>query len=96
VDGYDIRNLMTGVADAKTPYDAFYFGNQAVRSGDWKYRVGRRYGNWSFPRGQPKPKENPKETQLFNLAEDIGESKNVTDQHPEALTRLKKLFDENR
>jgi len=96
VDGYDIRNLITGGADEKTPYDAFHFGNQAVRSGNWKYREGRRYGNWSFPRGQPKPKKNPKETQLFNLAEDIGESRSVIDQHPEVQARLKKLFDDNR
>jgi len=95
-DGHAILNLMTGDADAKTPYDAFYFGNQAVRTGNWKYREGRRYGNWSIPRGQPKPKENPNEKQLFNLAEDIGESSNVVDQHPEVLARLKKLFDENR
>jgi len=96
VDGYDIRNLITGGVDEKTPYDAFHFGNQAVRIGDWKYREGRRYGNWSIPRGQPKPKENPRETQLFNLAEDIGESKNVIDQHPEVQARLKRLFDETR
>jgi len=95
LDGHNVLSLITGAADAKTPYKAFYFGNQAVRSGDWKYREGRRYGNWSIPRGQPKPKENPKEKQLFNLADDIGESKNVIDQHPEVRERLLKLLVEN-
>ncbi len=94
VVGCDILKLMTGAADAKTPYEAFYFGNQAVRSGDWKYREGHRYGNWTFPRGQPKPKENPKEKQLFNLAKDIGESNNVIDRHPEVRERLQKLHAE--
>jgi arylsulfatase A len=89
-DGHAILNLMTGGAKATTPYDAFYYGGRAVRSGDWKYREGRRYGNWAFPRGQM-PKENPKEKQLFNLAEDIGESKNVIDQNPKVTARLKKL-----
>ncbi len=95
-DGHAILDLLTGAPDAKTPYDAFHFANQAVRSGDWKYREGWRYGNWSIPRGQPKPKENPREKQLFNLADDIGESTNVIDQYPEVLERLKKLLDDNR
>jgi hypothetical protein len=47
-DGHDIRTLMMGAPTAKTPYEAFYFnGNTGVRSGNWKYRKGRRYGNWS-------------------------------------------------
>jgi arylsulfatase A-like enzyme len=96
LDGHNVLSLITGGADAKTPYKAFYFGNQGVRSGDWKYREGRRYGNWSTPRGQPKPKPNPNEKQLFNLAEDIGEKNNLSDKNPEVRERLKNLLDENR
>jgi len=92
-DGYDIQNLMTGGPEEKTPYERFYFGgNSAVRSGNWKYRNGWRYGKWSIPRGMPKPKDNIKEEQLFNLAEDIGESNNVVDQYPEVTKRLKSLI----
>ena len=40
-DGHDIQNLMMGGPEEKTPYDMFYFsGNQAVRTGKWKYRHG--------------------------------------------------------
>jgi arylsulfatase A len=94
-DGHIILHLMTCVAGAKTPYDAFYYGRRAVRSGDWKYREGHRYTGWSIPMGQPKPKENPREKQLFNLAKDISESKNVIDQYPEIKERLRKLYLEN-
>lgn len=96
LDGHDILNLMTGGSDIKTPYDTFYYGTQAVRSGDWKYREGSRYGHWAITRGQAKPKENPKEKQLYHLAKDIGESNNVIEQYPEVAARLKKLLLENR
>jgi len=91
-DGHDIQNLMMGGADQKSPYDAFYFGGSAVRVGKWKYREGRRHGKWSIPPGTPRPQDNPQEEQLFNLAEDVGESNNVIDQYPEVAQRLKALL----
>jgi len=91
-DGHDIENLMTGGPEEKTPYERFYFsGNQAVRTGQWKYRNGRRYGHWSGVRA----KENPMEMQLFNLGEDIGESNNVIDAHPELAERLTALLSQS-
>jgi len=88
-DGHNIQNLMTGGPEEKTPYDRFYFNaNQAIRAGQWKYRHGPRYGHWSGVRA----KENPKEEQLFNLAEDIGESNNVIAQNSELAQRLKALL----
>ena len=88
-DGHDIQRLMHGGSEAKTPYDRFYYtGNQAVRTGDWKYRHGRRYGHWSGI----KAKENPMEKQLFNLAENPSESNNLLDKHPELAERLTALL----
>lgn len=89
LDGYNMLSLMTG--DAKTAYSEFYYRNSAVRSGDWKYYSGRRYGNWCFPSGQM-PKENPKEQYLFNLQNDVGETTNVIDQYPEVTARLQKML----
>ncbi|MHC4248472.1 MAG: sulfatase-like hydrolase/transferase [Planctomycetota bacterium] len=89
LDGHDIQNLMMGGPQGRTPYDAFYYkGDEAVRSGNWKYRVGRRYGMWSGVRA----KENPKETQLFNLTDDPGEANNVIEQRPDVAERMKKMF----
>ena len=91
-DGHDIQNLMTGGPKAKSPYAAFcYSGSSGVRVGAWKYRYGPRYGMWSGIR----PKENPREKQLFNLADDIGEQNNRIEQHPEVTQRLVKALEDH-
>ncbi len=91
-DGHNIQNLMMGGPQEETPYGMFYYsGNQAVRTGEWKYRNGRRYGHWSGVRA----KENPKEKQLFNFGEDIGESNNVIEEHPELAKRLTTLLSQS-
>ena len=63
----------------------YYFPSQqpkhhswAIREGDWKLM---QYKAW------PSPK-------LFNLADDIGESRDLAEQHPDRVQRLKKLWDE--
>ena len=89
LDGHDIQHLMVGGPQEKTPYDRFHYsGDQAVRSGNWKYREGRRYGHWSGV----KAKENPHEIQLFNLADDPAEANNVIKRYPEVAERMKKMF----
>ena len=94
-DGHNIENLIIGGAEEKTPYETFYYSNNSgVRSGPWKYRAGRKYGNWAFPRGEM-PKDNPQEKQLFHLIKDIGETRNVIDQHPEIAERLVALIDQS-
>ena len=91
-DGHNIQNLMLGGPEEKTPYERFYFSNnQAVRTGNWKYREGSRYGTWSGV----KTTENPKEEQLFNLADDPGEAKNLIEQYPEVVERLKPLLSQS-
>lgn len=92
LDGHNMLSLMTG--EAKTGYREFYYNISAVRSGDWKYYHGRRYGNWCFPKGQG-PKDNPKEQYLFNLKNDVGETTNIISQYPEVAARLKKMLHEN-
>lgn len=91
-DGHNIQNLMMGGPEEKTPYDLFYFsGNQAVRTGKWKYREGRRYGHWSSVQA----KENPKEKQLFDLADDPGEANNLIEKYPELAQRLTALLSQS-
>jgi len=89
-DGHNIEKLMTGGPEEKTPYGQFYLGGGAVRSGNWKYRQGPLYARWLAPGSTPK--ENPGVTQLFNLAEDVGESNNVIDQYPEMTKQLRDLL----
>lgn len=71
----------------RTPHNAFYYYYmdqlQAVRSGAWKLylplsrvRRGSQIANQTVP------------ARLYNLADDLGESRNLADEHPEIVTRL--------
>lgn len=99
VDGHDIRPLLFGEADGKSPYDVFYYywnnGLDAVRSGPWKLHFPHTYSSLTGTPGkdgQPGGYTQAKtELALFNLADDIGERHNVADKHPDVVERLQKL-----
>jgi arylsulfatase A-like enzyme len=80
LDGVDLLPYLTGENDAR-PHETLYwrFGNQwAIRHGDWKLVVAGR----SDPAGE-----------LFNLADDKSESKNLAADMPEKVAELKTLYD---
>jgi arylsulfatase A-like enzyme len=95
IDGKDIRPLLMGRSDAKSPHEAFYYYQmdqlQAVRSGKWKLHLPLKpkKRNW----GKPEP-EGP--LLLFDLDADIGEKTNVADQHPDVVERLTALAEQAR
>jgi len=94
IDGRDIWPLMSGRAGAKSPHSAFFYysaqGNiEAVRQGDWKYRMGT--GRPRRKKGDTKPPPQPK-AELYNLAEDIGEQTNLIEKHPDIAQRLAALM----
>lgn len=76
IDGKDIWPTLIG--KAQTPHEAFFYhrGNSlaAVRVGDWKL-------HWNDKR---------RPTQLYNLADDIAETKNVIESQPGIAERLDK------
>ena len=93
IDGGNIWPLLSGQTGAKSPHsDVFYFylglKLEAIRSGPWKLR---------FAQANPNAKKGKKALQgdgtlsLFNLEQDIGETKNVAAEHPEEVARLQKL-----
>ncbi|MCW5559789.1 MAG: sulfatase, partial [Verrucomicrobiae bacterium] len=101
IDGLDIWPLFTGELGAKNPHEAYYFYYgvnelQAVRSGDWKLHLphtartmlGQAPGRDGVP-GKYRPL--PVELELYNLREDIGETRNVAALHPEVAERLQAL-----
>ncbi|MBT6768035.1 MAG: sulfatase [Opitutales bacterium] len=96
VDGHDIASLLFGDADAKTPYESFYYYHQeqlqAVRSGPWKLFLpvesARRHPHFNEDRKA--------EYLLFNLVEDIASEKDVALEHPNVVARLKRIADEAR
>jgi arylsulfatase A-like enzyme len=80
LDGVDLLPYITA-EDEGRPHETLYwrFGNQwAVRHGDWKLV--------SAGRGDPNG-------ELYNLADDISESKNLADDMPEKVRELKSLWD---
>lgn len=64
-----------------------------VRSGDWKLITGLGSGGFSKPRSMTPGAEDPP-GQLFNLAKDRAESRNLYQQHPEIVSRLTQLMDQ--
>jgi arylsulfatase A-like enzyme len=80
LDGVNLLPYLTGENDER-PHETLYwrFGNQwAIRHGDWKLVVAGR----SDPAGE-----------LYNLAEDKSESKNLAADMPEKVRELKTLYD---
>lgn len=94
IDGKDIWQLMTE-AGAKTPHQAYYYyrgsygefqeGNDISAT-----LTGVRFGQWKLHLAR-----NGK-WGLYNLATDVGESKDCSKQHPEIREQLEKLLDQAR
>jgi arylsulfatase A len=100
IDGKDIWPLIAGEDNATSPHEAYYFyyGNQlqAIRSGKWKLHFPHQYRTMA---GQPggtggiptKYSQARIGLELFNLADDIGETTNIADDHPNIVARLSQL-----
>ena len=69
---------------------------RAVRQGDWKYiEPGPGQALKAKAKAKVKNKRNPW-PQLYNLADDLGETTNVAAQHPEKVAELAKRLREIR
>ena len=106
IDGLDVWPLFAGDSSARNPHDAYYFyyGTnelQAVRSGDWKLffphtarsMIGQTPGRDGIP-GKYKPL--PVALELYNLRDDLGETKNVAAENPEIVKHLETLAEKAR
>lgn len=89
LDGVDLLPYLRGEKKG-APHEALYwrFGEQmAVRQGDWKLV---RYDLNAEGKQKGKPVTRPR---LYNLADDIGESKDVAAERPAKVKELQKLWD---
>lgn len=96
IDGHDIRPLIFGEADARSPYDAFFYYQmdqlQAVRSGPWKLFVPLE----KFSRHPHFRQGGGTAPLLFNVVDDVGCTRNVAADHPEVVQRLMAFANEAR
>ena len=105
IDGRSILPLMEAKPGAKSPREAQYFywskGLQAVRSGKWKLHFPHAYrtlsGREGGDGGRPVPYDTGKiGLALFDLENDIGETTNLAEEHPEIVRRLVALAEKAR
>jgi arylsulfatase A len=70
-------------------------GTYAIQEGPWKYIAGQGGGGYYHQDKDPVPTHEANEPpgQLYNLADDIGESKNLYAEKPEVVGRLSALLD---
>ncbi len=91
IDGKDIWPLMAGADGATTPHEAYFFYRgdrlRAVRSGDWKLHLAGRDGG----RAKQKRKRAGAAAELYDLGEDIGETRNLASSEPGVVRRLTAL-----
>ncbi len=99
IDGKDIWSLMSGKPGAKTPHEVYYYywieHLQAIRSGKWKLHFPHRYRSLTGTPGKDgRPNGYTQEETglaLYDLENDIGETTDVKEKHPDVVKRLKKL-----
>lgn len=100
IDGLDIAPVL--ISDAESPHDAILLvqtpQRAATRMGDWKLLLNATEdASESGPEAQTKPakkrakRKNPATppVELFNLKEDLSESKNLAEQDPERVATMR-------
>ncbi len=106
IDGKDIRPLLFGEPNARSPHSVFYSyyakGQlQAVRDPRWKLHFPHEFrtlaGRQGGTGGQPVQYEQSKiGLELFDLKQDVAETIDVAAQHPEVVERLKRYAEQAR
>jgi arylsulfatase A-like enzyme len=86
-DSFSLLPLLEGDDRPTRPHavSCAAIGIPGIREGSWKLILGR---DPQSP--QPKPAPN---VLLYNLAEDLGETKNLADQEPDRVVRMRALYD---
>ena len=98
LDGRDIWPTLT--QGAKSPHDALLLvqapTRAAVRMGDWKLMLNASEVDSEAAEVTEKPKgaSKPESLELYNLANDLGESKNLVSQEPERVAAMRVKLNE--
>ena len=96
IDGADISQLLLGQSEVSArEAHYFYLGYklQAVRSGPWKLALEPQEFSMGLKEDAEHQGEHAPGLRLYNLAADIGETTDVSAQHPDVVKKLKRLAD---
>ncbi|MFI3325716.1 MAG: arylsulfatase [Clostridia bacterium] len=67
-------------------------GSLAIRKGNYKLEMCLGSGGWSYPKGNIESLEGYPSFQLYNLADDIGETTNIINQNQEIFIELRDIL----
>ncbi|HJP00556.1 MAG TPA: sulfatase [Planctomycetota bacterium] len=104
IDGMDVWALLAGQPGARSPQEAYFFYYktnhlEAMRSGPWKLHFPHGYrsmiGRTPGSGGSPGAYDHGARTglELYNLEQDISETRDVAAEHPEVVARLSSMGD---
>ena len=98
IDGHDIWPLMSGRRNATSPHKEYVLmhGPGTVRSGKWKFypwQEGTSSGRRASIPKERKP--SPLPVQLYDTDNDVGETQNLADQHPELVAHLTEVYEKH-
>ncbi len=107
IDGKNIWPLMANEPGAENPHEAYYFYYKrnelhGMRMGKWKLYFPHEYrsieGREGRSDGMPIPYNNHMKMglELYDLENDISETSNVAEQHPEVVAKMQKVADQMR
>jgi arylsulfatase A len=84
-DSFSFAPCLEGKSEAIRPYTIHHSisGMFAIRKGDWKLILGKSAGG-----GWSNSKVTAKQIQLYNLKDDLAETRNLEDSHPEVIDQL--------
>ena len=69
-------------------------GHFAIRQGKWKLCLANGSGGWSSPNEKKAKEQGLPDAQLYDMDEDVGETKNLQATHPERTSELLSLLQE--
>jgi len=97
-DSDNILPLLRGEKPASRRRDATVHhsiqGRFAIRQGEWKLLFAPGSGGWGAPTDPQAAKQKLPDVQLYNMAADLAESKNIAAENPEIVERLRSRLKE--
>lgn len=87
LDGVNLMPFLKG-EKAGPPHDVLYWRFNFPPTQPDRYRWAIRQGDWKLVKNDVEP------LSLYNLADDIGETRNLADQHPDRVAAMQKAWQE--